>query len=158
MIEPIMISANEKPVEKLSDVIIMINDLGIEPDTIQRTRECAKCGYNLYSLPREGSCPECGHPYKSRKNDAIAKNPRRQLAQLNRMRERYERDLRSMPLWWLASGIAVVACLVLGAGKWWWILAGGVTLVTAARHEIAVLNRSEVKRKIEAIDAQRPQR
>ncbi len=134
----------------------MAGELTIEPETIQSTRECAKCRYNLYGLSRSGACPECGHAYKRRKSDGIAKNPRRQLAQLKRIRERCERRVRSMPLWWLASGLAVVGCIVLGAGKGWWTLTVGLTLVTAARQGIAVLSRADVQHRIEAIDAQRP--
>jgi len=131
----------------------MANELQSQPATIQRARECTKCGYNLYSLPREGSCPECGHLYKSRKHDAVAKNPRRQLAQLNRLLKKRERELHQMPLWWLAAAIAIVACVMFGAGRFWWSATVFLTLLTLARQFTTVFNRRDTKQKIEAVDA-----
>lgn len=127
-----------------------------EPATIQSTRACTKCGYNLYGLARAGTCPECGQTYKRRKVDAVAKNPRRQLAQLRRILNRHERNIRTMPLWWLAAGLGVTACIVLDAGKRGWTLAVIFTLITAGRQGLARLFRADMQRRIESIDAQRP--
>ncbi len=33
---------------------------------IRTSMYCAKCGYNLRSLPRAYHCPECGHEYSTR--------------------------------------------------------------------------------------------
>ena len=32
------------------------------PTTVSEARACRICGYNLYTLPRNGRCPECGVP------------------------------------------------------------------------------------------------
>ena len=134
----------------------MASQTTAEPASIQSTRACTKCGYNLYGLARAGTCPECGRAYKRRKVDAIAKNPRRQLAQLKRILKQHERRVRTTPLWWLASGMAVTACAVLDATKGWWTLTVIFALITAARHGLVRLFRAEMQRRIEAIDAQRP--
>ena len=33
--------------------------------TIDRAIHCAQCGYNLFTLPTIGRCPECGSPYNA---------------------------------------------------------------------------------------------
>lgn len=32
------------------------------PSTVDTDLNCIKCGYNLYTLPTGGTCPECGSP------------------------------------------------------------------------------------------------
>ena len=133
------------------DVICMIPD-GTDEQTINRARLCSKCKYNLYGLVREGTCPECGHPYKRQKADAKDKNPRRQLAQLRRVKERRLRAVRWLPAWWFVAGSAIVACIVFGARPGWWMLAVIFTLFTAAKHLVTVGAHDDTRLKIEAID------
>src|SRR5262245_38596542 len=111
----------------------MAVETDVESPTIRTTRTCTKCGYNLYNLPRAGSCPECGRAYKRRKQDAIVKNPRRQLGQLRRLLRRSEASLRWVPAWWAVAGLAVTMCYFLHARRGW-LLAIIAVLVAAARH------------------------
>ena len=120
--------------------------------TIRRFRECTKCRQNLYGLPRQGQCPECGQAYKSRRDDAKAKNPRRQLARYRRLLRNSEATLRWVPVWWAVAGLSLTACYFLHARKCW-VLAVFVALCAAVRHLTAAFNVSDYKSKIEAIDA-----
>ena len=137
---------------RCADDYSMAVESEVESPTIKITRNCTKCGYNLYSLPRQGSCPECGRAYKSRKQDAITKNPRRQLGQLRRMLQRNEHTLRWVPAWWAVAGLVVTMCYFLHARRGW-VLAIITVLVAAGRHAAAALNRSDLKQRIESIDA-----
>ncbi len=120
--------------------------------TIQRARPCTQCGYNLYNLSREGSCPECGHAYKKRRQDGSPKNPRRQLPQLRRVLLRRESELRWLPAWWCTAAAAFAACYFLRVPCFFWGVASMVTLGAAGHHLGAVLNHRDVKQKIEGLD------
>lgn len=122
-------------------------------EIIQRARHCTKCDYNLYSLPREGTCPECGHAYKRRKNDGKPKNPRRQLGRLRWLERSYERQLRFVPVPWAIAVSVVTGCYFLDAGKWAWGIAVCTVVFAIGQHASAVMNCRDIKRKIEAIDA-----
>jgi hypothetical protein len=107
----------------------------------------------LYSLPREGSCPECGHSYKPRKDDAKPKNPNRQLAQFRRHLNHRQRELRWAPAYWAFASAAVTACIMFNAGKGWWALTACAVVFAAGNHLNAWIMYHETKRKMEAIDA-----
>lgn len=121
-------------------------------ETIRRARECTKCGYNLYNLAREGTCPECGHAYKRRMADGKAKNPRRQLAQLRLHKERRLQAVRWLPAWWFAAAMGITACMMFEVRAGWWVIACLFALFTAAKHLVTVGAHSDTQSKIEAID------
>jgi hypothetical protein len=121
--------------------------------TIRQARLCSKCEYNLYGLARAGECPECGHPYKRRRQDAIEKNPRRQLGSLRYVLRRRQSELRWLPAWWVIPSAAVALCVVFGAKAGWWVLAVFSTLIAAGHTASVVFNYRDAKRKIEAVDA-----
>jgi ribosomal protein L37E len=125
----------------------------VEPDTIQRARACARCGYNLYKQPREGVCPECGHAYKRRTHDAIPKNPRRQAPPLRRLQRRFETHLRWVVVCWGVCALALLAVFYFSAGWKLWVVTIAGMLGTAFFHYSAVLNLRGTKAKIEAVDA-----
>lgn len=80
---------------------------------IDRHRACQGCGYDLFSLPRDGRCPECGRGVAGIHRPRRPKNPKRQAGQWRRMIRNHRRDV-----WWLRGLWILPLCGV--AACWWW--------------------------------------
>lgn len=123
-----------------------------EPSTIQSARLCLRCGYNRYGLTRQGACPECGQRYRRRRSDAVAKNPRRQLATLRRMLRQEERKLRWFPLQWVVFAVIFVGLYFLDGTLGWWLIIGFAALVNVLIYWGVMHAVRHLRARIEAID------
>jgi hypothetical protein len=83
---------------------------------------CPECGFDLYSAPVNGRCPECGRPIPKRKGLEKQKNPRRVNSQ---HRARIRRAYRNL---WIAAPITLLS-LIIAAGAFYFLVAKWLALL-----------------------------
>jgi hypothetical protein len=84
-------------------------------DKVAHHFRCTGCGYDLYSTPLDGRCPECGKPVPKRKGLDKAKSP-------GRVNSGHRSRIRraQIALWW-AVPLTVIPLMICVAGFWFWI-------------------------------------
>jgi hypothetical protein len=82
------------------------------PPQVGHHVRCRACGYDLYTLPLDGKCPECGQKVPRRRGIEKAKNPRRVNGQLRGRLRRHRLSL------WYAIPMTLVAVAVMVASFW----------------------------------------
>ena len=93
--------------------------------TVARHRACRGCGYDLFSLPADGVCPECSRGIGGGRKPHKLKNLRRVAGQLRRMVVQSNRDTYLVAAFWFVPLLGLAACWWFGARWWVW---GIVTL------------------------------
>jgi hypothetical protein len=89
------------------------------PPEVAHHFQCKGCGYDLYTTPLDGKCPECGRRVPRRKGLDKAKNPRRVNGQL---RSRLRRQRSALRLGIPLTAIVVAAALA----SLWFRVPGGL--------------------------------
>jgi hypothetical protein len=126
-------------------------------ETITRHRKCPDCGYDLFGLPADGACPECGRPVLSPRrprDPAKPKDPRRVAAQLRPRLERLGRDRWFLPLLWAVPLLGLVACIWFSAGCWSYGLGVMLLVFGAIQHAGALKDYAACKSRLAEAEAQ----
>jgi len=93
--------------------------------TVARHRACQGCGYDLFTLPADGMCPECGRGIGGLRKRREPKNPRRVAGQLRRMVAQSKRHRYIVAAFWILPLCGLLVCWWFSAQWWIW---GFVTL------------------------------
>lgn len=117
-----------------------------------RHRACRGCGYDLFGLPAEGVCPECGRGIGGGRKRRGAKNPRRAAGQLRRMIVRSQRVAYIVAAFWALPLGGLIACGWFGAPGWVWGLVAVAFVSGIIQHLNEVSRRGDWKERLGEIE------